>query len=253
MTPFISAIILTPFLLLSALVQKQQTDREADGLKGPVNTVVTEVATFRTDSGKLVEFDLKPESEVTYDADGNRIRRKGYDYTGVLFESVNYSRIDGDKVAIYGDVDNKNRIVVEMPAPANQPKRRSDSRYTYKFKYKYDSYGNVSEESWHQNDGSLWLKYTYKVKGNRKQEFVYSADGSLNQMYTYTLDDKGNEVELLIYDTEKKSVESKETYKYEAFDSKGNWTKRITSKGERKQLFLEAIESNIPADYILLT
>ena len=77
----------------------------------------------------------------------------------------------------------------------------------------------------------------YKIKGNRKEEFVYSSDGSLNQKYAYTLDDKGNEVEMLIYDTNKNSVESKETYRYIEFDSKGNWTKRVTSEGEKESNF----------------
>ena len=237
MKRLILALLLTSLLFLTALAQRQKTDRETDGFKGAVRTVLTEEAKLRDDSGKLAEYDRKPESEVTYDASGNRASRKGYDYTGALFESVNYSRVDGDKVAVYGEVENKNSIVVEMPTPANRPKRRSDSRYTYKFKYKYDSDGNVSEESWYQNDDSLWLKYVYKLKSNRREELVYSADGSLNQKYVYTLDEKGNEVEMLIYDTEKNSVESKETYKYEEFDSKGNWTKRITSEGEKESNF----------------
>ena len=233
----ISAIILTLLISLSALAQKQQSDREADGFKGAVKTVVIEEAKLEDDSGRLVEYDQKLESEVAYDADGNRVSGKAYDYTGALFESVSYRRVNGDKVAIYGDVENQNSIVVEMPVPANQAKRKSDSQYTYKFKYKYDRNGNVSEEAWFQNDGSLWLKYVYKIKGNRKEELVYSADGSLNQKYAYTLNDKGNEVEMLLYDAHKDSVESKETYKYVEFDSKGNWTKRITSEGEKESNF----------------
>jgi len=232
----ISAIILTLLISLSALAQKQQTDREADGLKGAVKTVVTEEAKLGDDTGRLVEYERKPESEVAYDADGNHVSRKAYDYTGALFELVSYRRVKGDKVAIYGDVENKNGIV-EMSVPANQPKRRSDSQYTYKFKYKYDKDGNVSEEAWYRNDGSLWLKYVYKVKGTRKEELVYSEDGSLNQKYAYNLNDKGDKVEMLVYDTEKNSVGSKETYKYVEFDSKGNWTKRITSEGEKESNF----------------
>ncbi len=182
----------------------------------------------------MVDYDRKPESEISYDADGNRVSRKAHDYTGALFESVNYSRVDGDKVVIYKDVENRNSVVVGMSAPTNQPKRPSDPRYTYKFKYKYDSNGKVSEESLYHNDGSLWLRYVYKTKGNQKEELVYSADGSLNQKYVYTLDDKGNEVEMLVYDTENDSVRSKEAYKYVEFDSKGNWTKRITSRGNKE-------------------
>ncbi len=226
------AFILVLLLFLPTLAQKRQTDREADGFKGAVKTVITEKAKLKDDSSELTEYDRKPESEITYDANGNRLSREAYDYTGTLFESVSYSRVDGSKVAIYREIKDKNSIVVEMPADAR--KRRSDPRYTYKFEYKYDSNGNISEEAWYQSDSSLWLKYGYKLKGNQKEKSVYSADGSLNQKYVYTLDDKGNEIEMFVYDTKTDSVRSKEAYKYAEFDLKGNWTKRVTLRGDKE-------------------
>lgn len=229
-----SAFILVAILFLPALAQKRQTDREVDGFKGAVKTVITEKAKLKDDSSELTGYDRKPESEITYDANGNRLSREAYDYTGALFESVSYSHVDGNKVAIYREIEDKNSIVVEMPAPADARKRRSDPRYTYKFEYKYDSNGSISEEAWYQSDSSLWLKYVYKLKGNQKEKLVYSADGSLNQKYMYTLNDKGNEIEMLVYDTKTDSVRSKEAYKYAEFDLKGNWTKRVTLRGNKE-------------------
>jgi hypothetical protein len=57
---------------------------------------------------------------------------------------------------------------------------------------------------------------------------VYREDGSVSQRYLSTLDDKGTEVEQTFFEPDG-SIRTKESYKYE-FDSKGNWTKRTTSK-----------------------
>jgi hypothetical protein len=76
---------------------------------------------------------------------------KNYDYlNGNLFESVIYSRIDGDKVSVYKEVKNPNKITAD--APNGKPKKPFDPRYDYKFKYKYDRNGNVSEEAWYQSN-----------------------------------------------------------------------------------------------------
>ena len=193
---------------------------------------------MKKSSDKLVESKRRPESEYTYDKIGNRLTWKSYDYlSGTLFDSVIYSRIDRDKVSIYEEVENPNKITA-LAAPNDKPKKPFDPQYDYKFKYKYDSDGNVSEEAWHQSNGDLWLRYVYNFKGNQREELVYSADGSLNQKYVYTLDNKGNEIEMFVYDTETNNPEGKETYKYLEFDAKGNWTKRITSEGDEESKFI---------------
>ncbi|HJU53003.1 MAG TPA: hypothetical protein VJ715_00460 [Pyrinomonadaceae bacterium] len=216
--------------------QKRQTDREFDKLKGPVKTVVAQEATLTESSGKLSESERRPGSETIYDAEGNLVHRKIY-VEGSLFDSTKYGRLNGDKISFSEDVESPNVFITDAPVGANKSMQPADPRYTYKFKYKYDDQGRVTEESWYQSNGSLWMRYVYKFKGNRREELAYGANGDLNQKYVYTLDDKGNEVEQLIYDTEKDSVESKETYQYVEFDSRGNWTKRIMSEGERENKF----------------
>jgi len=234
-----TTIVFILLLNFSVLAQNKKMDRETDGLKSSVKSVLTEIANLKKTSGKLVDSDRRHKEAITYDSNGNRLTWKTYDYlTGTLFDSVIYTRIDGDKVAIYEEVDSPNKIIQITSAPSDKPTKSSDPRYTNKFKYKYDSDGNMSEEAWYQNDGSLWLRYVYKFKGNQKEELVYSADGTLNQKYVHTLDDKGNEIETLFYDTEKNKLESKETYKHLEFDAKGNWTKRITSEGDEESKFV---------------
>ncbi|MBE7515053.1 MAG: hypothetical protein HS105_00350 [Chloracidobacterium sp.] len=214
-------------LAISGLAQKQKTDRETDGLKGLVKSVFTERADLKRVSRKLVETKRRSASEYTYDKAGNRLTWKSYDYlTGDLFDSVIYSRIDGEKVSIYQDVANPNKITA-MPDPEKTPQKPFDPRFDYKFTYKYDNDGNVSEKAMIQSNGDLWLRYVYNYKPGQREKLVYSDDGSLNQKYIYKLDDKGNEIEMIAYDVATDKPNGKETYKYLRFDAKGNWTKRI--------------------------
>ena len=232
-----ATLVFILFLCFSIFAQNKKTDRETDGLKNSVKSVLTERADLKKTSDRLAESARKPEAAITYESNGNRLTWKTYDYlTGTLFDSVIYSRLDGDKVSIYEEIENPNKITQIVSTPS-KPAKPFDRRYSYKFKYKYDSVGNVSEEAWYQSDGSLWIRYVYKIKGNQKEELVYSRDGSLNQKYVYTLDNNGNEIEMLTYDTEKNKLEGKETYKYLKFDAKGNWTKKITSEGDEESKF----------------
>jgi hypothetical protein len=230
------AIILGLLCVALALAQKNQTDREMAELKGPVKAVVSQETTLKESSGKLRESDRRPASEVTYDADGNLLHSKLYE-GGALFDSVKYGRLDGDKVSTSEDVQNPSVFITDAPASAKKSGRPYDTRYTYKYKYKYDDQGRVVEEAMYQSNGDLWMRTKYKFNGNRREELVYNENGSLSQKYVYTLDDKGNPVEELSYDTDKDAVESKETYQYVEFDAHGNWTKRITSEGERENKF----------------
>ncbi len=149
-----TTIVFILFLSFSVLAQKQKNDRETDGFKGLVKSVLTERANLKKTSGKLVESNRRPESESTYDKSGNHLTWKDYDYTtGNLFDSVIYSRVDGDKVSIFEEVENPNKITQIISAPSDKSTKPSDTRYSYKFKYKYDRDGNVSEEAWYQSNG----------------------------------------------------------------------------------------------------
>lgn len=57
---------------------------------------------------------------------------------------------------------------------------------------------------------------------------IYSADGRLNQRLEFALDDNGNDVKLVLKDT---PGADKIMYRYVEFDSRGNWTKRVVTKG----------------------
>ncbi len=69
---------------------------------------------------------------------------------------------------------------------------------------------------------------TYDMKGAKiDNAYFLSAGGSLTGKEVYKYDDKGNIVEMTLYNTDG-SILSKEVYQYE-FDAMGNWTKMIAS------------------------
>src|ERR1041384_5018826 len=69
---------------------------------------------------------------------------------------------------------------------------------------------------------------TYDMKGAKIDNAYYlAAGGALTGREVYKYDDKGNIVEMTLYNADG-SVMSKEVYQYE-FDAMGNWTKMVTS------------------------
>jgi hypothetical protein len=224
---------------MSVVAQNKQTDREFDGIKGSVKSVITERADVKKSSGVLVESNRRSESEFEYDKSGNSLARKYYEYReGGLREAIVYKTIDGDKVSIEEDVETPGKITASSPIQNTKNAKSFDPRYSFKYKYKYDLKGNISEEAWYQSDGSLWMRYVYSTKEKEKEELVYDEDGNLNQKSVRNFDDKNNEVELIYYDTENNKVIGKETFEYIEFDAKGNWTKRITYEGDEESKFV---------------
>src|SRR5438105_2383033 len=69
---------------------------------------------------------------------------------------------------------------------------------------------------------------TYDMKGAKIDNAYYlAAGGSLTGKEVYKYDDKGNIIEMTLFNADG-SIMSKEVYQYE-FDAMGNWTKMITS------------------------
>lgn len=238
MTKPSSILAITLLFASISTAQLPKSDRITDGLKGPAKSVLTERADLKKKSGNWVEVNRRNQEAITYDTDGRRTTWKTYDYlNGTLFDSVIYRMIDGEKVSLYEKGDSPNKITsISTQRTGLLP--LSDPRYDYKLKYKYDSDGNVTEEIWYQNDGSIWMRYTYKFGGNEIQELVYSKDGSLDQKVVHIFDKKENETQTVFYDVKADSIDEKVNYEYLHFDTKGNWTKRRVLTGNREGKFV---------------
>jgi protein TonB len=84
---------------------------------------------------------------------------------------------------------------------------------------------------------------TYDMKGTKiDTAYFLSAGGSLSGKEVYKYDDRGNIVEMTLFNTDG-SVLSKEKYEYE-FDAMGNWTRMTTSVAviENGQMSFEPTE-----------
>ena len=208
------------------VAQRPGTDASDEGLRGNVKTVLTEIEDL---SGKWPVQGRNRNSFDTFNEQGNQLKNDFYDYRGNLFQVSVYGFIDGSRVSasrtIRREYDPPPMVI--GPPPGSGVKK-SDPRYQYRFEFKYDDKKRLTEKTWFHSNGNVWLRYVYKFSGSQKEELVYSEDGSLNRRYLSTLDDKGNVVEKTFFEPDG-SIRTKESYKYE-FDSKGNWTKRTTSK-----------------------
>lgn len=226
MKKYLFAAVCFAILASTALAQSKQSDRDFDGLKGKVKSVLIERTDAKLKAGKIVESNRRKHESSIFQTDGSSLTKTHFHWeTGEVFETNTYLRIDGDKVVkIEMGPGAITATITEAPPPDAKP---FDSRYDFKFKYKYDNLGRIVEEALWQSNGDLWMRYTYQYSPGERLELVYDKDGALNQKYSYKLDAKGNEIEMASFDTESGEIEGKEKYTYVKFDTHGNWTKRI--------------------------
>lgn len=222
--------LLTALLAPSAFLQKQQTDREIKNLKGNVKSVEAAISPVDKKTRQRT-------SREEFDAAGNLTVETGYDQFGDALAVLTYSYLDGERVV---KEESKNSRPI---SPRNRPIRPAALRYTAKLKYKYDSDGNRIETTHIFADDSPPTKQVYAFSANERQELIYSATGSLTFKFVHKLDDKGNEVETITtrYEGVKDPLQATTNYKYLEFDSQGNWTRRMESRGGESWMIYRTI------------
>lgn len=237
MKPLFTTLICFVLLLAGAAsAQTRQSDREFEGLKGKVKSVLTERAKGTMKAGKMVETKRRKVRHVLFHPNGNSSVVKDFQWdTGELFETNTYILIDGDKATKIEMGPGSVTAFIEQ-VPDGKPAKPWDPRYDYKLKYKYDDRDRIAEEAWWQSNGELWLRYVYVYAEGERRELVYDKDGALNQKYIYKLDTRGNEIEMITYATTGK-IEGKEKYEYSRFDPQGNWTERVEYEADRNSGF----------------
>lgn len=227
MKQLILVLLLTSLLAPSVLGQKP--DRETQNLKGNVKSV--ESATSRMDqSSGRPERARQRTSREEFDASGNLTVETRYDQYGDVVAVLAYSYLEGERV-VKEQTKDKRGLGVRPRNPG--PSRAPDPPYTAKLQYKYDSHGNRIETTQVFSNGSPSTKQVYSYSSNERAEQIYSADGALTYKFAHKLDDKGNEVETVTtrYEDSRDPLQVTTTYKYLEFDSQGNWTRRMESRG----------------------
>jgi hypothetical protein len=120
---------------------------------------------------------------------------------------------------------------------------KSDGSLSSKFIFKYDSNGNEIESSCYESDGSLDSKtiFKYNSDGNMIGSSRYESDGSLSSKEIYKFDSNGKKVEVLIYNSDGEVVL---TYISKYFDGKLSESTIYDSDGEVYQNTTYNYDSN---------
>jgi hypothetical protein len=228
--------------LLSAAVvcaQKKQSDREHEGLKGPVKSVSVESASLSEEEGQQVEGQRVIDENVTYNAEGNRVNDEWY-IDGGLFAKNLYSYAGGikavDKYVAYPTITLPSSPAKEgggtlrsvRPAKTDlSAMQRTSERY----KYKYDAGGRITELSI-EEQGRVRRRNVFILKGQRREMLSYEKGEKLDYRRVETFDAQGNVVEIEEFDTRIENGEEKHSYTAYELDTRGNWVKRLKSAWE---------------------
>ena len=204
------------------------SDAADDNLKGRVRSIVHESEDVGRSSGRHFS------SIEDYNSLGNLVRDVSFDWQLKPRDITVFGYIDGARVkkstrlSFPDDIPDPPAML--MPPSPNKPKPR-DPRYTYKYEYKYAN-GRLIEELHIWNDGELTRRIVHNYNGNRKETLVYDDKGRLYAKHLYILDEKGNEIERTDFKDPLRAGKDdiKWVYTYDAFDEKGNWTKKTMSK-----------------------
>lgn len=218
---FCAGLLLVPGLSLSVHAQRQKSDREFDLLNGPVKSVQTERADVATVEGKLVEDKREIASVVTYDETGNLTKVEKYE-DGTRLEIETHFFLVGERVF---KTEVLRRSSGNRGGGTIGPDVKPDPRFTIKFKYKFDAQGNRIEKTVISNRGQTSSRhvYTYDARSNLVTDTVYLQSGAAKTT-TYKVDDKRNVIEV------SRANDYVISFTYQAFDDKGNWTKRIAKR-----------------------
>jgi hypothetical protein len=208
---------------------RPSSDAKDDRLKGKVKTVVRETENI----GVAEQKGRKKDFEELFNEHGDMVRHTSYNYRGNPSFIKVYGYIDGSRAAKAGYM----QYAYEPPPPPppllpSRPVAAAvvrDERYSDKYVYIYDRKDRITEELAYGNDGVLTSRITYIYDGNRVEISSLSSKGAVITKTIELTDNKGNLVERTF--SMPNYPASKRTYKYDSFDSHGNWTQRtVTGK-----------------------
>lgn len=195
----------------------------ADMAKGRVKEISEEIEDFGDDKrskGKNKKIDHY------FDAQGYLNRSVTYDYQGHPQQSIAYGFLDGARVSKNAQIDNERVMFGVTAQRPGAPVKKRDVRFSTSVAEKYDSKKRVTERIFYDNAGELFLRAVYSYRAGAEDIYEYKKNGALQNKITRTLDAKGNLVGKFHQELGTQPRELTYTYKYETFDSSGNWTKR---------------------------
>jgi hypothetical protein len=177
-------ISLLLFWLAATATSQSITDRERDGLKGPVQIVrVTKTSTL-DENGSRTQTPLLLSHAITYDKSGNRTELALYDSSGILSRRIVYTYDLKSKrksgLITYDGNNSMVRKVVDVYGKNGFEKIRTievfneDGSVYRKTEFTFDSFGDITEVAEYSADGSLIKKERAPFK-EPELEYVSAA------------------------------------------------------------------------------
>jgi hypothetical protein len=212
--------LLISFLPVASAYSQRKSDRELNGLIGPVRSVHIIKTIYSKSHKRAVES-----FTYLYDADGIRADRPTYtilDYIGQggsLEELENPDKLP-EIVGLNPDGSLRYKEVYTFDGNGNRTsKARYDSAGTLDNKrvYTYDDKGRKVEEAYYTTE-EYWASkavYGYDERGNKVSETYYKASGMITGKMGFKYDEKGRVIEDVLYDA-KGMIERKMVYGYDA-------------------------------------
>ncbi len=152
------ALLVSAALVLPATISyATRSDRERDGLSGPVRSIVWKATLVNQKSGVLTESDAYDVERVEYDKGGNRTRRQ------------RFGMCDACSIPIWlSDFHGRVRIETYLSWPLTL------------FAHSYDIRGNRVETKYYDVFGNLWRRWIYQYEidehGNWTKETLSMID-----------------------------------------------------------------------------
>lgn len=213
----------------SPRVSKARTDAQRERLKGKVRIV--------TDSVVEPDGTNRMRSESYYDESGYLTKRVLYDYRGNPWSIRVYGYIDGKRVSKSASITYEYDPPPAMAPPGSGPRPTqapADKRYEFSYEVKFDDSKRPVEDILYSNNGTLLSREIYSYNGDTVESVSYDKSGKETERTVRKDDAKDNLIEKSSPRTDGSYGTSIYRYKYETFDSHGNWL-RATVVGKVDQ------------------
>lgn len=145
--------------------------------------------------------------ESEYDEGGNLVKSTRYDGEGVYVRRTEYEYDAlGQRLRVIDFTESGAEVVREEYAYDNAGNRIKEASYNQyggldtRFESEYDAAGNCTKYISYDDKGNVdWTEYVYDEKGNQIEFLVYQEDGSLSSRIEKRYDEAGNETERSFY------------------------------------------------------
>ena len=199
-------------LSITPVVSQTKTDKDRDGLFGPVKSVEAFLVDFVSRDNGTVEEKTRPWHTTTFNTDGNISERSSYDQNGTITARYVHTYDAKGRSTGYEEyaalLDKTLTIPRRHVYTLNGDGRRieyivfeSNGSVGTRFVYKYDTRGKRIEEQWYAHTGKLGGRtvYTFDENGNETSLTSYQPDGTPGFKNISKYDSNGNKTESLQY------------------------------------------------------